>query len=182
VISQLIFGASLLKAILGGVIFNAVWLAGSIFQARVCDRTGLRPLTLGGGILAAAAPIRVAGSHAIGNTTLEAVMLAAFMLGHTIGPGPQGMAYAALSFPTPIRGSAIGCAQGMLRVGSILGFLFFPVVLAAVGCSITFSLLATAPVLIVAVALLIRWEPIGADIEAEAHDLEGHASVPALPT
>jgi hypothetical protein len=55
----------------------------------------------------------------------------------------------------------------MLRVGSITGMLFFPMVLAAVGFTATFTLLAAAPIIIAAVCLLIRWEPIGVDIEAE---------------
>jgi MFS transporter, putative metabolite transport protein len=168
VISQLIFGPSLLNAILGGAIFNAVGLVGSVFQARVCDRLGLRPLALGGAALTAVSLCGIALGHALGSLVLQAIMLAAFMLGHTTGPGPQGMAYAALSFPTPIRGSAVGWAQGMLRVGSIVGFLFFPMVLAACGFTTTFALLAAAPLIIAAVTLIIRWEPIGVDIEAEA--------------
>jgi hypothetical protein len=61
----------------------------------------------------------------------------------------------------------VGWTQGMLRVGSIIGFLFFPMVLAAAGFTATFALLAAAPIVIAAVCLLIRWEPIGVDIEAE---------------
>jgi MFS family permease len=167
IISQMIFGQSLLNAILGGAIFNAIGLIGSVAQARLCDRTGLRPLALVGSVVTAVSLFGIAFGHALGSLVLQGVMLGVFMLGHTTGPGPQGMAYAALSFPTPIRGSAVGWAQGMLRIGSITGFLFFPVVLAAIGFTATFSLLATAPIIIAAVCLIIRWEPIGVDIEAE---------------
>jgi len=48
-----------------------------------------------------------------------------------------------------------------------MGFLFFPMVLAAAGFTTTFALLAIAPIIIAAVVLIIRWEPIGVDIEAE---------------
>ena len=142
-------------------------LVGSVLQAKVCDRTGLRPLALGGAVLTAVSLFGIAFGHALGSLVLQGIMLGVFMLGHTTGPGPQGMAYAALSFPTPIRGSAVGWAQGMLRVGSIIGFLFFPMVLAAAGFTTTFALLAIAPILIAAVTLIIRWDPIGVDIEAE---------------
>lgn len=167
IIAQMIFGPTLLNAILGGALFNAIGLVGSVLQARVCDRTGLRPLALGGAVLTAVSLFGIAFGHALGSLALQAVMLGVFMLGHTTGPGPQGMAYAALSFPTPIRGSAVGWAQGMLRVGSITGMLFFPVVLAAAGFTTTFTLLAFAPIIIAAACLIIRWEPIGVDIEAE---------------
>lgn len=167
IISQMIFGPTLLNAILGGALFNAIGLVGSVLQAKVCDRTGLRPLALGGSVLTAVSLFGIAFGHAVGSLAMQAVMLGVFMIGHTTGPGPQGMAYAALSFPTPIRGSAVGWAQGMLRVGSITGMLFFPVVLAAVGFTGTFILLALAPIIIAAACLIIRWDPIGVDIEAE---------------
>jgi MFS family permease len=167
IISQMIFGQSLLNAILGGAIFNAIGLIGSVLQARLCDRTGLRPLALVGSVVTALSLFGIAFGHALGSLALQGVMLGMFMLGHTTGPGPQGMAYAALSFPTPMRGSAVGWTQGMLRIGSIMGFLFFPMVLAAAGFTATFTLLALAPIIIAAACLLIRWEPIGVDIEAE---------------
>jgi MFS family permease len=177
VISQMIFGRSLLKAILGGIAFSFVGLLGSAFQALVCDRTGIRPLTLGGSFLAAAALLGIALGHAIDNLVLEAVMVGVFMVGHTVGPGPQGMAYGTLSFPTAIRGSAVGWTQGMLRVGSILGFFFFPVMLTAFGFTATFALLAVVPFVIAVVTLAISWEPIGVDIEAESVDLPAGTTI-----
>jgi MFS family permease len=172
VISQLIFGQALLNAILGGILFSAIGLIGSTFQAWVCDRTGIRPLTLAGALLAAVALVGTALGHASGNLLVEAVMVGVFMVGHTIGPGPQGMAYGTLSFPTAIRGSAIGWTQGMLRVGSILGFFFFPVMLTAFGFTATFACLALVPLIVGVFTLAIRWEPIGVDIEAEPVDVD----------
>ena len=177
VISQLIFGRSLLKAILGGTIFSFVGLLGSAFQALVCDRTGIRPLTLAGSFVAAVALLGIAFGHATDNLALEAVMVGLFMVGHTVGPGPQGMAYGTLSFPTAIRGSAVGWTQGMLRVGSILGFFFFPVMLTAFGFTATFALLAVMPFVIALVTLAIRWEPIGVDIEAEPLELPAGTTI-----
>lgn len=167
VISQLLFGHSLLRAIEGGITFSAIGLVGATIQASVCDRTGIRPLTITGGVMAAAGLVGIALGHSGAALGLEAAMVAVFMLGHTVGPGPQGMAYGTLSFPTSIRGSAVGWTQGMLRVGSVIGFLVFPISLATLGFSSTFMLLALAPVTVVLVTLLLRWEPIGVDIEAE---------------
>ncbi|MCA1846402.1 MAG: MFS transporter [Actinobacteria bacterium] len=167
VISQMIFGGGLLNAILGGIMFSFIGLLGSAFQALVCDRTGIRPLTITGAFLTVGALLGVALGHAAGSLVLQAVMVGLFMIGHTIGPGPQGMAYGTLSFPTAIRGSAVGWTQGMLRVGSILGFFFFPVILTAFGFTATFALLAGVPAVIGLVTLAIHWEPIGVDIENE---------------
>jgi MFS family permease len=167
VISQMIFGGGLLNAILGGIIFSFIGLLGSAFQALVCDRTGIRPLTITGALLTVVALLGVALGHATGSLVLQATMVGLFMVGHTIGPGPQGMAYGTLSFPTAIRGSAVGWTQGMLRVGSITGFFFFPVILTAFGFTATFALLAGVPAIIALVTMAIHWEPIGVDIENE---------------
>jgi hypothetical protein len=104
-------------------------------------------------------------------------MVGLFMIGHTIGPGPQGMAYGALSFPTAIRGSAVGWTQGMLRLGSFVGFLFFPMVKSAFGFTATFAAMAAIPFVIGITTLLIRWEPIGVDIEAEPIDRQTLAAL-----
>lgn len=171
VISQLLFGHTMLMAILGGAMFSAVGLVGATFQAMVCDRTGIRPLTLAGAALAVVALAGIAVGHTLGVLTLEAAMVAAFMIGHTIGPGPQGMAYGTLSFPTAIRASGVGWTQGMLRVGSIVGFLVFPIAMSALGFAGTFVLLALAPLVIVVATVIVKWEPVGVDIEGEGAEV-----------
>ena len=183
VISQLIFGHSLLKALLGGAIFSAVGLLGASVQAWICDRTGIRPLALIGSLLATTALIGIGVGHAEKSVLLEAFMVGLFMVGHTIGPGPQCMAYGTLSFPTIIRGSAVGWTQGMLRVGSVTGFLIFPILQAALGFSATFTTLAVCPFVILVATLLIRWEPIGVDIEKEWTDqqIEVNLTDSAIP-
>lgn len=177
VISQLIFGHSLRKAILGGILFNAIGIAGSLAQALLSDRLGIRPLAVHGTTVAMLALIGIAFSHSTGSMAATALAVALFMIGHTVGPGPQCMAYGTLSYPTTVRGTAVGWTQGMLRVGSICGFYVFPLLLAAVGFETTFLLLALAPLAILVALRLIRWEPIGADVEAEAIRLDtgGHA-------
>lgn len=177
IISQVIFGESLVTAILGAILFNGVGLLGSTFQAWVCDRTGIRPLTLVGTFMTVFALLGTALAHAHGSLIAEGLMVGVFMIGHTIGPGPQGMAYGALSFPTAIRGSAVGWTQGMLRLGSFFGFLFFPIVKSAFGFSTTFAVMAAIPFVIGVTTLLIRWEPIGVDIEAEPIDRQTLAAL-----
>jgi MFS family permease len=177
IISQVIFGESLVTAILGAILFNAVGLLGSTFQALVCDRTGIRRLTIVGSFMTVFALLGTALAHANGILIIEGLMIGLFMIGHTIGPGPQGMAFGTLSFPTAIRGSAVGWTQGMLRLGSFFGFLFFPMVKSAFGFSVTFAAMAAIPFVIGVTTLLIRWEPIGVDIEAEPIDRQTLAAL-----
>lgn len=72
---------------------------------------------------------------------------------------------AALSYPTNIRATGTGWAETMSRVGTILGFYVFPLVLSVVGLSYTLLLLAAVPLTGLLALLLIRWEPIGQDTE-----------------
>jgi hypothetical protein len=75
------------------------------------------------------------------------------------------MTMATLSYPTQFRGVGSGWGQTMVRVGSILGFYVFPLVLAAVGLAKTLLFLTIVPVVGLIGLLLIRWEPIGQDVE-----------------
>ena len=78
------------------------------------------------------------------------------------------MAIAALSFPTEIRGTGCGWAQTMVRVGSIAGLYFFPLMRASQGIEKTFLYLAIVPLVAFIIISMIRWEPVGKDIESEA--------------
>jgi MFS family permease len=181
VIAQLILGESLLNALLGGIVFSTIGVIGSTTQAWVCDRTGLRPLTIAGAITAGAAMLGIALGHAASLVAIEAFMVGAFMIGHTIGPGPQGMAYGTLSFPTLIRGTAVGWTQGILRIGSIIGFLVFPIMMDNLGFTATFALLSIVPFAILLGTMVIRWEPIGVDVEAEWAELRASGAPEAAP-
>ena len=74
---------------------------------------------------------------------------------------------AALSYPTRIRGAGTGWGQGMVRVGSIIGFYFFPLLIASVGFYNMIGVLMLAPALGLIAALAIKWEPVGASMDGE---------------
>lgn len=97
-----------------------------------------------------------------------ALLLGLFVFGHSFGPGAQGMTMAALSFPTRIRGIGTGWGQGMVRVGSILGFYFFPLFVAAVGLRSMMLYLTLVPLLGLIAVLAIAWEPADHDVEDPA--------------
>jgi MFS transporter, putative metabolite transport protein len=54
-----------------------------------------------------------------------------------------------------------------LRVGSLLGFYFFPLVLAAVGLGRMLLILSIVPLIMLVSVLVIKWDPVGKDIDAE---------------
>jgi hypothetical protein len=96
-----------------------------------------------------------------------------FYAGHNFGPGYAGTAMGSLSYPTNIRGISGGYTQAITRVGGIIGAYAFPVLLSAVGQRATIGYIALAPLIGLLFVLLIKWDPIGKDVEV--------ASLPDLP-
>lgn len=164
-ISVKLFGADFLYAILGAIFFNLFGIAGGFGGALCTERVGVRRLAIIGYALVIASLLGLW----LGGTSLPlvaiALLLGLFVFGHSFGPGAQGMTMAALSYPTRIRGLGTGWGQGMVRIGSILGFYFFPLVVTAAGLRSMMLYLALVPLLGLVAALSIAWEPTDHDVE-----------------
>lgn len=169
-IALLLFGKDFRTALIGTLIFNLFGIAGGVIQSRLTNRIGIRRLAIVGYCVVIAALLILGGFGAAFPPILGATFIAIFIFGHAFGPGSQGMTLGTLSFPTAIRGAGSGFTQAMLRVGSILGFFFFPLVLAASGLHQTLMILAIVPLIGLIATVLIRWDPTGKDVEAEERD------------
>ena len=168
VISTTLFGNSLLRAIGASLLFNLFGLAGGLWLVFwASTRLGARTLTIIGliGVIAALLVVGLGYGHL--PPVLVFIVLGIFLCFHSFGQGSQGMTIATLSFPTSIRGAGTGWAQGMLRVGSTIGFFFFPLVREHFGLGTTLLLLVIVPLISLVTVLSIRWEPVGADVDAE---------------
>jgi MFS family permease len=166
-ISTRLFGSDFLYAILGAVFFNIFGIVGGFAGAYATAAVGVRRLAAIGYVIVIASllAIWVGGSQMA--LSAVAILVGAFIFGHSFGPGAQGMTMATLSYPTRIRGIGSGWGQSMVRVGSILGFYFFPLVLAAVGLRSMMLYLAVVPLLGLIAVLLVPWEPVGQAIDEE---------------
>lgn len=100
-------------------------------------------------------------------------LLGIFVFFHSYGPGAQGMTMATLSYPTHLRGTGAGFGQAVLRIGSTISLLLFPILAAALGTGV-FYVVAIAPAVGLITLLLIKWEPIGYDVDTlDADDDDG---------
>ena len=168
VISQTLFGNSLLRAIGASLLFNLFGLAGGLWLVFwASTRIGARSLTIIGLVGVIVALLIVGFGYGHLPPVLVFIVLGVFLCFHTFGQGSQGMTIATLSFPTSIRGAGTGWTQGMLRIGSTIGFFFFPLVREHFGLGTTLLLLVIVPVISLITTLCIRWEPVGADVDAE---------------
>lgn len=169
-ISVLLLGKGVMNAIIGTVLFNIFGIIGGFTQSFLTDRFGIRKLTIIGYSIAAACLLLVGLTGDGSSVYWSALLIGGFIFGHSFGPGSQGMSMATLSYPTELRGLGSGWGQGMVRVGSMCGFFFFPIVLASAGLTKTLLYLTIVPVIGLLSVLLIKWDPIGKDIEEEGFD------------
>lgn len=171
-ISLLIFGKKFLFAILGAVMFNLFGILGGGINVRVTQKVGIRKLAIIGysGVLVALLAIGLLG-HVL-PALVMGLFIALFITMHAMGQGSTGMSMGALSYPTDIRGVGAGFTQGIIRVGSILGFYFFPLILALFGLQHTLLLIGIVPLGGLIVTLLIKWDPTGRDVDQAEADYE----------
>ena len=164
-ITALIFGKGILFAILGAIVFNIFGIVGGLSQSFLTQRLGIWKLAFIGYCVAAASLLVVGLTRDNIPAYLGALLIGFFIFGHSFGPGSQGMTMATLSYPTEFRGIGSGWGQSMVRVGSILGFYIFPLVLATAGLTHTLLYLTAIPLIGLVALLFIRWDPIGQDVE-----------------
>ncbi len=77
---------------------------------------------------------------------------------------------ATLSYPTSIRGVGAGFGQAILRVGSTISLLLFPILSKNLGSAVSL-IVAVAPLLGLIVLGLCRYEPIGQDVDGEDYEV-----------
>lgn len=172
-ISTRLFGTDFIYAILGAILFNLFGIVGAGIGVAVTRRLGVRRIaTIGYIVVIVSLLLLYAGGPHL-PLSATALLIGLFIFGHAFGPGAQGMTMATLSFPTRIRGIGTGWGQGMVRVGSIVGFYFFPVLVAAIGFRSMMLALVLVPLLGLLAAILVPWEPVGHDPDAAEAALPG---------
>ncbi|ADG99128.1 major facilitator superfamily MFS_1 [Segniliparus rotundus DSM 44985] len=97
---------------------------------------------------------------------LALAMLGLYLFAQASGPGANLMTFAALSYPTRIRGTGVGFSRGADSAATAVTLFLFPLLAAALSTRV-FWVIALAPA-IGALALVIgRWEPVAHDADSE---------------
>jgi MFS family permease len=175
-ISMKMFGGSFLYAILGAIFFNIFGMIGGSCAVWKIRKVGARKMAIMGFIIVL---LSILGFWLGGSKLpipIQVLLVGTFIFGHSFGPAANGNTMAALSFPTRMRGMAVGWSHSMIRVGSITGFYFFPLVMARVGLQQMMLWLAIFPFIGLLATLIIRWEPVGKDIEGEDQAIRKQAA------
>jgi predicted MFS family arabinose efflux permease len=161
-----------LTSIVGSLVFNAVFgITGGALGVWLAGRWGSWRLSTIGFAVCAVTLLAlgfIGRPSQLGLAILVGLLIGTFVFFHSSGPGAQGMTMATLSYPTSLRGVGTGFAQGVLRIGSTISLLLFPVLSKHLGTGV-FFVVALAPAVGLLTLLLIRWEPVGADVDADDH-------------
>lgn len=162
-----LFGPGLLQVLLLSAAISGIGFLGAWLCVLVTQRWGLRKIDMVGYTVTLASLLLVGVFGHVMPALVAALIIALFNAGHQFGPGTIAASMGSLSYPTAIRGISGGFTQAMIRVGSMLGFFLFPVLLASFQLYSTVLIIAIAPALGLLSLWIIRWEPLGRDIEAE---------------
>ena len=168
-ISQAIFGKEFIYTAVGTLVSTVAGVAGGLLAATLVDRVGARRLIAGGYSIIIISLIMFWYTAGAISPYWSILLVYLFIFGQTLGPGSLCASIAALSYPTRIRGTGTGWAQGMIRLGTVLGFYFFPVIMAQIGLNRMMLVLALVPLIGLASILSASWEAIAlnADVEDE---------------
>ncbi len=165
----------LLATIVAPLVFNFLFgVSGGFLGVALANRLGSWKLSTYGFavtltvLLALGLIGEPTGALAMG---LVGCLLGIFVFFHSFGPGAQGMTMATLSYPTSLRGTGAGFGQAVLRVGSTVSLLLFPILSESLGTGVFFAV-AVAPAVGLLALLLIRWEPVGQDVDADDFENE----------
>ncbi len=161
-----LFHGGLYPVLVVSLLANVVGATGAYVCTRLTQQLGLRRIAVIGYLGTGTCLIVVSAAYTSLAAGVAAGLIVLFYFAHNLGPGYAGTAMGTLSYPTRIRGTAGGYTQAITRVGGIAGAYLFPVLTAAHGQRVTIGVIALAPVLAILTVALIRWDPIGRDVES----------------
>lgn len=157
-------------ALAGSAAVNAFCgISGGAIGSIILTRFGARYLSMVGFAVVTVALVAL-GFWPQVSSWLSLSLLGAIIFFHSAGPGGLGMTIATLSYPPSIRLAGIGFVRGVMRLGGIAGLIFWPMLWGALNTD-AFFLLAVIPFIGCVVCKLIKWEPVGSNVDAEDEDV-----------
>lgn len=165
------FGPKILAALdvsgetanLSSALINLVFLIGCVVSLIVINRAGRRRLVIGS-FLVSSAGLLVVGAMPNASLALLAAAFAVYALG--LG-GSQILQwiYPNELFPTEVRGTAVGIASSLSRIGAAVGTYLVPLALSDLGVGPT--MLIGAAITLVGVVVSVPWAPETANLDLQ---------------
>ena len=161
-----ILSGGLSGALSGSAVVNALCgITGGLIGSLILQRFGTRLQSMYGFAFVTLALLAL-GALATTNPWLSLGLLGAIIFFHSAGPGGLGMTISTLSYPPSIRPTGVGFARAIMRTGAIAGLIFWPMLWGSLNTD-AFYWLALVPFIGFITCVLIKWEPLGANVDAE---------------
>lgn len=161
-----ILSGGLAGALSGSAVVNALCgITGGLIGSLILQRFGTRLQSMYGFAFVTLALLAL-GALATTNPWLSLGLLGAIIFFHSAGPGGLGMTISTLSYPPSIRPTGVGFARAIMRTGAIAGLIFWPMLWGSLNTD-AFYWLALVPFIGFITCVLIKWEPLGANVDAE---------------
>lgn len=171
-----ILTGGLTASLTGSAVVNAIaGVTGGAIGSVIVHRFGARRQSMVGFAMVTISLVAL-GALATTNPWLALTLLGLIIFFHSAGPGGLGMTIATLSYPPSIRPAGVGFARAIMRMGAIAGLILWPMLWGALSTT-AFYFLALVPFVGFVTCLLIKWEPIGADVDAEDDNVLRQVSV-----
>ena len=166
-------------AYLGAGVVALVGLIGAFIGLNLADRWGRRPLIITSFSGLAAALLILTLSPAPGLGFLVTLFSVAVLFAN-MGGGILNFVYPTELYPTGIRATGMGFATSVSRIGSLLGVLVFPGMIAAWGQQVALGFFFAIAVLALVICLILAPETNGRTLEelSREGDYEGELSHP----
>ncbi len=161
-----ILTGGLAASLTGSAVVNALaGITGGALGSLFVQRIGARRQTMIGFFLVAVSLV-VLGFVGNASPYFALGLLGAIIFFHSAGPGGLGMTIATLSYPPSIRPAGVGFTRAIMRCGAIAGLILWPMLWGGLGTN-AFFYLAIVPFVAFLTAVVIKWEPIGKNVDLE---------------
>lgn len=165
-----ILGNELSAALGGSAVVNALFgITGGAIGSFLVSKFGSRKLA-GFGFAMVTIMLLLLGLTSEVSPWLSVVFLGLIIFFHSSGPGGLGMTIATMSYPPCLRPAGIGFARAIMRSGAIAGLILWPILWGTFKID-AFYILAAVPFVGFLTCLLIKWEPVGYNVDAEDEEV-----------
>ncbi|MBB2480671.1 MFS transporter [Bacillus sp. APMAM] len=161
---------SQMMAYIGSGTVSVLGLLGAIIGMNIVEKIGRRPLIITS-FTGLSIALIILALNPSPTMAFLVILFSLAVLFANMGGGILNFVYPTELFPTGIRASASGLATGVSRIGSILGILVFPQLVAAWGNSKALWLFAVAGLAGLIISVILAPETKGKNLEELNHDV-----------